>query len=161
MTAEEGKTILIKPHHFLDIIKLYGSGLEEFIPDKEYSHDFWKVGNDILRNPNIEMELTLGADDICVPCKFIKNGLCSDMTDIDSGEISKDEWNKTIDRRLLEMLGLNEGDKITAIEYCNLASRIITREKILKVWKEKPVEITEKRVDLLLKGIEKYIKNVG
>ena len=47
------KPITIKPHHFLDIIKLYGNGLEKFVPDKNYGHDFYKVGNIILAKYNI------------------------------------------------------------------------------------------------------------
>ena len=35
----------IKPHHFLDILKLYGNGLESFTEDQRYGHDFWKIGN--------------------------------------------------------------------------------------------------------------------
>lgn len=27
--------IIIKPHHFMDIIKLYGSGIEVFVPDEK------------------------------------------------------------------------------------------------------------------------------
>lgn len=27
--------ILIKPHHFIHIIKLYGSGIERFVPDEK------------------------------------------------------------------------------------------------------------------------------
>ena len=28
-------TVKIKPHHFMDIIKLYGSGITEFVPDEK------------------------------------------------------------------------------------------------------------------------------
>ena len=31
--------IIIKPHHFIDIIKLYGAGIERFIPDEPMGHD--------------------------------------------------------------------------------------------------------------------------
>ena len=34
--------IIIKPHHFIDIIKLYGAGIERFIPDEPMGHDFYK-----------------------------------------------------------------------------------------------------------------------
>ena len=36
-------SILIKPHHFIDIIKLYGSGIDRFVPDEKMGHDFYKV----------------------------------------------------------------------------------------------------------------------
>ena len=41
-------SILIKPHHFIDIIKLYGSGIDRFVPDEKMGHDFYKVANEII-----------------------------------------------------------------------------------------------------------------
>ena len=36
-------SILIKPHHFIDIIKLYGSGIDRFVPDEKMGHDFIRL----------------------------------------------------------------------------------------------------------------------
>lgn len=152
------ETLLIKPHHFLDIIKLFGSGLEKFVPNLEYGHDFWKVGNNILENPNIQLALTLDNDAICVPCKFNNGQICSGVTSTDFKEVSKDEWNKIIDQRLLRILELENGTKISALELCKSAKEKINRENIFEVWKEKPFEITEKRATFLVAGIEKYLE---
>ncbi len=152
------EALLIKPHHFLDIIKLYGSGLESFVPNVEYGHDFWKVGNEILGDATIWLELTVGNDVICGPCKCNDGLICSGLTIADSKEISKDTWNKTIDERLLSILGLKGGAKLSALEFCKLAKEKISREDIFAVWKEKPIEITEKRADFLTRGIEKYLE---
>ena len=62
-------SILIKPHHFIDIIKLYGSGIDRFVPDEKMGHDFYKVANEIIDNPSVGLKLTIGGDDICKPCK--------------------------------------------------------------------------------------------
>ena len=52
-------SILIKPHHFIDIIKLYGSGIDRFVPDEKMGHDFYKVANEIIENPSVDlMEMT-------------------------------------------------------------------------------------------------------
>lgn len=32
--------IKIKPHHFMDIIKLYGSDIEVFVPDEKWGTTF-------------------------------------------------------------------------------------------------------------------------
>ena len=53
------QTILIKPHHFIDIIKLYGAGIEKFVPDEKMGHDFYKVANMIIDNPLITLKLTV------------------------------------------------------------------------------------------------------
>jgi hypothetical protein len=150
------ETLLIKPHHFLDIIKLFGSGLERFVPNIEYGHDFWKVGNEILENPNVQLELTINNDAICTPCKFRRGSACSDVTSANTTDISKDEWNKRIDRRLLKLLGLEDGAKLSARELCRLARQKITREGVFEVWKEKPVDVTAKRAGFLMAGFEKY-----
>lgn len=155
---KKNKTITIKPHHFLDIIKLFGSGLDRFVPNTEYGHDFWKVGNEILENPHILLKLSVDNDAICVPCKFNDGSKCSDTTSVDSEEMSKDKWNKIIDNRLLEVLNRKNGDMISALEFCILAKEKISRENIFEIWKEKPVEITERRATLLFAGIDKYIK---
>ena len=62
-------SILIKPHHFIDIIKLYGSGIDRFVPDEKMGHDFYKVANEIIENPSVDLKLTIDGDDICKPCK--------------------------------------------------------------------------------------------
>ncbi|MFW5884829.1 MAG: hypothetical protein ACOCUF_01175 [Patescibacteria group bacterium] len=153
------ETILIKPHHFLDIIKLHGAGYEKFVPDEAFGHDFWRVGNKILEDPQVNLKITIEGDDICIPCKFYNGNICIDKTSINTGELSKDEWNKTIDSRLLDALDLHEGDVKSSLGLCRLARKKLNKEIIFKVWKEKPAEITQKRASLLLKGIDKYIEN--
>ena len=32
-------------------------------------HDFYKVANEIIDNPSIDLKLTIDGDDICKPCK--------------------------------------------------------------------------------------------
>lgn len=158
---KQSEPVIIKPHHFLDIIKLYGGGYEKFTPDKERGHDFWKVGNQILENSDVQLELTLDNDAICDPCQFNGGFMCTDMTSIVSGQTSKDQFNKRIDRQLFNNLGLNEGATISAIEFCKLAKKKLKSADIMEIWKEKPVEETKKRVELLSKGMEKYIKKYG
>lgn len=62
--------VTIKPHRFMDIIKLYGGGLERFVPDPAMGHDFYRIGNLVLENPELPLRLTTEGDDICKPCKY-------------------------------------------------------------------------------------------
>jgi hypothetical protein len=152
------KKIVSKPHHFLDVIKLYGAGLEKFVPDLAYGHDFYRIGNIILEDPNVEVELTLKADDICNPCKYSRDGKCDDTTFKHPAFPSKEVLNNVIDKRLFEILGLEEGNMIKSLELCELAKERLSREKIMEVWEEQPTDITEKRIELLVKGLDKYIR---
>ena len=58
------ETITIKPHHFMDIIKLYGAGIENFVPDKKLDHDFYRIGNLVLECLTQPLLLTIEGDDI-------------------------------------------------------------------------------------------------
>ncbi len=152
------KPIPIKPHHFLDIIKLYGRGLEKFVPDKKYGHDFYRIGNIILNNKETLLLLTLNGDDICKPCKYFKDGKCVDIVKNCGHYTSKEEWNKVIDTKTLKQLGLKESQKITALELCRIAK---IKLNVFKIWKERPKEETVLRESNLINGIEKYFGGIS
>ena len=98
--------IIIKPHHFMDIIKLYGSGIDVFVPDEKMQHDFYKIANEIIKNPQVKLSLTIDADDICQPCVQCINGICDDELPKTLGNIKKDDYNKRLDQRLIDYLHL-------------------------------------------------------
>ena len=146
--------ILIKPHHFLDIIKLYGSGLDSFVPAPDFGHDFYRIGNIILENPKISMKLTAKGDDICAPCNCFNGEVCIGDSANNPEYPKKEDWNNLIDNRLFKKLDLKEGSEITALEFVKLAKEKINKEDILEVWKEK---IIPQGVPFLLAGIDKYL----
>lgn len=108
--------IWIKLHHFMDIIKLYGAGIEVFVPDETMGHDFNKVANEIVNHPHVQLELTIDGDDICKPCKKYQNVCIDELTQI-PGISSKDVYNKLLDTRIIELYQLQK-DTITAFELC-------------------------------------------
>jgi hypothetical protein len=153
--------LAIKPHHLLDIFKLYGAGFESFVPDPLYGHDFYKVGNLILKNPNVLVKFTSNSDDICKPCKYNINDKCSDVIQNNPKKyLSKNLWNKTIDTRLMEHLSISEGTEMTAIDYCNLALKKLDESAIKKIWKERPAAETKNRVKLLRLGLTKFSNKI-
>lgn len=149
--------IVIKPHHFLDIIKLYGSGINVFVPDKEYGHDFYRVGNIILKNKKTSLVLTLNGDDICQPCKYFENGKCIDTSGNDKHYNSKEEWNKIIDTKLFDQLGLKEGQRITALHLCWIVNDKL--RNVYEIWEGEPPKKTKNRKKNLFEGVYKYINN--
>lgn len=150
------RKIFLKPHHFLDIIKLYGSGVGKFIPDKKYGHDFYRIGNVVLKNPKILVCLTIGEDDVCKPCKFLKKDKCADLVSETLGYCLKQKWNETIDKRILKTLELKEGDQLTAIKLCQLTKDKLKVADIREIWKEKPTKDVKNRIKNLMSGLEKY-----
>ncbi len=149
--------ILIKPHHFFDIIKLYGSGLDNFVPDLNFKHDFYKVGNIILKNKETILKLTIYDDDICKPCKYIDyKGTCIDKISHIAEINSKDEWNKILDKRIMKIINLSEGHEISSINFCKLLKTF--NSLTFDVWIEENLETKIKRDNFFQVGIDKYLK---
>jgi Uncharacterized conserved protein len=148
--------IRIKPHHFLDIIKLYGKGIEKFVPDKKYNHNFYFVANEIINNHQVQIELTTGGDDICSPCIYIgSDGECIDKITHIEGINSKNEWNKKLDRRIIEYTKAQENSRFSAQEYCELLYSI--KERVFDIWKEEPDTAKNNRYDAFCAGVRKYL----
>jgi hypothetical protein len=149
--------IRIKPHHFIDIIKLYGKGIEQFVPDEEYKHNFYSVANEIISNHQVYIELTIDEDDICSTCNYIgEDGTCVDKLDHIDGIKLKDTWNKILDHRIIDYTNVIEYSKYTAQEYCKILYSI--KEHIFDIWKEEPDSIINNRYDAFCKGAKKYLQ---
>lgn len=146
-------TILIKPHHFIDIIKLYGSGIERFVPDEKMGHDFYKVANIIVDNPSVNLKLTIHGDDICKSCKKY-NGQCIDSLTHIHGYTSKNIYNMTLDNRIIDFFHLTD-EKYTALQLCEIIKN--NKEYIFKVWIEEDDDVTQKRFELFSKGANKLL----
>ncbi len=148
--------ITIKPHHFLDVIKLYGKGIEKFVPDKRYHHNFYSVANELINKHETKIQLTSGKDDICGPCIYInEDGICTDSIDHIPGVNSKDEWNKTLDHRIMSYTKVVEKDQLTALEYCKIL--YLEKEHIFDVWKEESDSSKQIRYDTFCIGAKKYL----
>ena len=147
-----------KPHHFVDIITSFGAGEIIFEPHP-YGHAEHLVAERILREREILLEIELGADDICAPCKHNINGACDDTIDTSfrpEAPASKREWNLIIDRRWCERLHLQQGDKLTARELCERL-RENTRD-ITDIYREVPANRTAERARRLKAGIDKFLE---
>lgn len=145
--------ILIKPHHFIDIIKLYGSGIKVFVPDEKMGHDFYKVANAVIDDPQVILRLTLFGDDICQPCLKYKEQ-CTDSLSTIPGYTSKNEYNISLDKKIIELYHLFQ-ESYTAFEFCSIIFK--EKENIFKVWCEENQEITKKRYQLFCIGAKQYL----
>lgn len=148
--------ITIKPHHFMDIIKLYGSGIDVFVPDERMQHDFYKVANEIIDNPQVQLLLTIEADDICQPCIQCVNGICDDGLPETLGNIKKDNYNKRLDQRLIDYLHLNLKEEYTALQLCRMMYE--NKDVIFQVWLEEDDCLTNRRYELFDLGAKRYLK---
>ena len=151
------ETIRIKPHHFIDIVSAIGRGQTTFEPHP-YGHGVHTVAARLVEDRDTLLEIELGADDVCRPCTHNVDGLCDDVIDTSfrpQAPSLKREYNLLIDQRWCARLGLSQGDRLTAREFC-----LILRDRmgdVTDVYREPPSERTAKRAEDLRAGIETYL----
>ena len=149
--------IYIKPHHFVDIITAFGTGKTKFEPHP-YGHALHTVAEKILNNRDILLQIELGADDICKPCKHNINGLCDDIIDTSfrpKAPPSKREWNLLIDHRWCERLKVRQGDRLTARQFCQRLQDLAG--DITDIYREIPTNMTSKKASNLVKGVTAFL----
>lgn len=156
MKVKEKAMIVIKPHHLIDIVKLYGAGIECFVPDEAFQHDFYKVANSIVENLNIPIRFTIDGDDICKPCNRYNGSTCTDPVHSIQGYHSKDTYNKELDTRLINQLGLDVHAIYTVKQFLMIADK--NQDIIFDVWQEENEELTQKRNRLFRNGVKKLLK---
>lgn len=149
--------IIIKPHHLLDIFKLYGKGIEKFIPDEKYNHNFYSIANSVIENKISKIQFTYGFDDICKPCDFLKDTVCIDEFKYDGIVYKKNSYNEKLDIRLIRALDLKI-DKIYEFSYIiNILNDKLNLELINLVWYSCNLDDNKLRYNYTKKGIEKYV----
>ncbi len=149
--------IYIKPHHFVDIITSFSADDLTFKPSP-YGHAVHTVSERILQNKDILLEMDLGADDICKPCKHNIDGICDDTIETSfrpEAPSSKREWNLMIDKRWCKRLNMKQGDRLTAREFCQQLRD--NAGDITDIYREVPADRTADRARNLKAGIEKFL----
>lgn len=148
-------SLVIKPHHLLDIFKLYGRGVETFVPDDKYKHDFYGVGNRVIENRIGTVRFTCGCDDICGPCVCLKEGLCGDTFFYEGIEHGKNSYNEALDRGLMERLGLESGRGYEFSDIVDLLCEKLDLELIRFVWQDRGSEENQSRYEDTRRGLER------
>lgn len=149
--------IYIKPHHFIDIITDIGTGKKIFTPHP-YGHAVHAIAEEIINNKNTILIMELGADDICKPCIHNVDGLCDDTIDTSfrpNAPSLKREWNLLIDNRWCERLNISQGDRFSAVEFCEKIQH--HSGNITDIYREIPPERTAERARKLNSGIKIFL----
>lgn len=110
-----------RPHHLIDIITQHGAG-RPFEPS-EYGHAVHTVAAEVIGNLDLRIEFGIGADDICAPCKHLVDGRCDDVITYLDPPVMKHDYNDALDQRLLEFLGMEEGQVMSFREYLAVLRR--------------------------------------
>ncbi|MDD3648176.1 MAG: DUF1284 domain-containing protein [Candidatus Dojkabacteria bacterium] len=106
----------LRIHHFFDIIKDFGSRRK--LTPHSYGHSYHIVAQKIQVNPETNIKIVLGTDDICKGCKYIVNNHCEDTILHREDFTSKEKFNDHIDKRILKKCNIIVGDILTPVELC-------------------------------------------
>ena len=150
--------IRIKPHHFVDIVSAIGRGQQTFEPHP-YGHNVHGVADRVIAERDVMLEMELGADDICRPCRHNVAGRCDDTIDASfrpRAPASKLEYNLLIDERWCERLGLARGDRLTARDFCRRLAQLAG--DITDIYRETPPDRTARRAADLAAGIAVFLE---
>lgn len=140
----------LRPHHLLDIITQYGADIP-FVPSS-YGHAVHQVAQVVLSDPKQAVQLVVGADDVCTPCKNLKDGQCTDTIRTVAPPLAKQAYNDALDRRLLGHLGLAEGQVLRVSDYLQCVTEHLTG---LASVCAHPGEDAEERLKNLSAGLQK------
>jgi len=143
----------LRIHHFFDIIRDFGSGKE--IKSHPYGHSYHQVAEMIRKNPHLEIKIVVSADDVCVGCKFLQDEKCKDTITHRNDFTSKEEFNNYLDKRIMQVCSINEGDILTPIELCEKAKLYL--EKIEWIYARNNPEHTKVRKENVIKWLSSYL----
>jgi hypothetical protein len=114
----------LKPHHVLDIVSHYGEG-RDFQPHP-YGHAVHTVAQALIANQDLTIEFTLGADDICQPCRHRQaDGRCDDVLAQLPEKPSKHDYNLSLDKKLFACFGFPAGRVMTFRAYLEIVTRYL------------------------------------
>lgn len=149
--------ITIKPHHLLDIFKLYGKGIEKFVPDEKYDHNFYFVGNAVVGNEIDKVEFTYGCDDICKPCNYLKQNICIDTFSYNDIIYQKNDYNEKLDITLIRLLDIEFNKVYKFKDIIKLLDNKLDLELINLVWHGCNEKENEIRYHFTREGINKFM----
>lgn len=162
-TMDNRKRINIKPHHFIDILGDVGRGQTEWQPASAYGHALHRVAQSLMENRDACIRIEVGIDDICEPCVHHVGETCDDVRSrpFPGQPSGKMEWNLMLDRAWCNLLGLQQGQELTAREFCALVRRAVSLDALRRIYSGQPEELTQKRYKDLLAGLNIFCSGKG
>ena len=148
--------IVIKPHHFIDILTDVGRGHTDWQPMPDFGHAVHLVARRLMANRDVLLEMEPGIDDICRPCVHHVGDECDDVraNPYPGQPAPKMEWNLMLDRGWSALLGLERGDRLTAREFCKKVQDAATLDTVRPIYPGQPEEVTQDRFRNLMAGVK-------
>lgn len=150
--APSGPLLELRIHHFIDIIRDFGAGVE--IRPHPYGHSGHRVAESIRNDPGIRIRILMGTDDICAGCQHLSGRRCTDVITHRADFASKEAFNDHIDQRILGVCGIRTGEVHTVARLCRVIDEYLAH--INWIYEGNDAAHTALRAQHVRKGLENY-----
>ena len=147
----------IRIHHFFDIIRDFGSG-KTIVPHL-YLHAYHKVAEQIRKNSNIEFEIVVESDAVCIGCVHLEKSICDDIISHRKDFVLKEEFNNYLDNRIIDICGIQLLEKYSPKLLCEVALKYIDNIEFIYDGNDK--EHTLLRKENVIRGLKYYSEKHG
>ena len=147
----------IRIHHFLDIIRDFGRG--EKITPHVFLHAYHLVAEQIRENPNIELNIVVESDAVCTGCIHLEKLTCDDTISHRKDFTLKEEFNNYLDRRIVDICGIQLSEMYSPKLLCKIAHKYITNIEFIYGGNDK--EHTLLRKKNVIQGLNYYSQKHG
>ena len=146
-----------KPHHFLDFLYEMAENGGVFETANPFGHVMGKYGNLLAAGKIDSVTFTSGADDPCIPCRNLVDGICMDVFSKEEAELygfarkydNSMKLDTDIARALPKVFSFETERSIDQVY--KILKEMLTPEIILLNWPR------PNRVELTYKGLEMAI----
>jgi len=114
------KILKLRPHHLLCFHAFSGKGYNQ-----RFIQNMTEIKAQFLSQSETQIELTVGLDCICHACPHLRDFGC-----VKNDDPYEEIKIKQLDRKILKLTGLEEGQIITARKAFELAEKNIDSEKL-------------------------------
>ena len=115
------------------------------------------IGNAVIGNEVNKIRFTYSYDDICKPCYYLKNSVCSDYFSANDVAINKNKYNEKLDIRLMKLLNLKFDEIYEFKNIIELFNSEVSLKLINLAWYSSNQEDNITRYKLTKKGIENFL----
>jgi hypothetical protein len=147
----------IRIHHFFDSLRDFGSGKN--ITPHPYGHSYHLVAEQIRNNPDLEIELVVEADQVCIGCSHLVNGVCDDTVTHRADFRWKEDFNNYLDKRIINVCRIDISKKYSVRSLIRFSKKYI--ENIEFIYEGNDPEHTHNRKKNVIRGLKYYSGNHG
>ena len=143
--------IRLRPHHVLDIVAYWEPDDEPGYERAPGQNGVRAVRRMMTEDLDIPAEFGPGPDFICVGCSHLQeNDRCDQILTHYGRPLPMDDYNDPLDRRVLDYLGMADGDRMTVREFLELVNRNTPGVELVS---HRTNETDESRRDGYVKGL--------